>query len=285
MDERYLVSTEWLAASLDQPGLRVFDCTMALLPDPQTTYRVENRRNVWEQGHIPGAGYIDLAVDFSDRQSSMRFMLAPVGQIAAALERLGVDNDSQVVVYSTAEMNWATRAWWVMRCVGMDRVAVLDGGFRKWQEEGRPMSQEACAYGAARFRPSPRPQLMCDRDAVLAAIGKPHKVIVNALTREQHAGKGVQYGRPGRITGSVNVPAREVVDPASGRFRSREELRRMFDEAGVTPDREAMTYCGGGINAATTAFALALLGHSRIRLYDASLQEWALDDRLPMERD
>ena len=285
MDERYLVSTEWLAASLDQPGLRVFDCTMALLPDPQTTYRVENRRNVWEQGHIPGAGYIDLAVDFSDRQSSMRFMLAPVGQIAAALERLGVDNDSQVVVYSTAEMNWATRAWWVMRCVGMDRVAVLDGGFRKWQEEGRPMSQEPCAYGAARFRPSPRPQLMCDRDAVLAAIGKPHKVIVNALTREQHAGKGVQYGRPGRITGSVNVPAREVVDPASGRFRSREELRRMFDEAGVTPDREAMTYCGGGINAATTAFALALLGHSRIRLYDASLQEWALDDRLPMERD
>ena len=285
MGEQYLVSTGWLADKLGQPGLRVFDCTMALLPDPQTTYRVENRRDVWEQGHIPGAGYIDLAADFSDRQSRMRFMLAPVGQIAAALERLGVDNDSQVVVYSTAEMNWATRAWWVMRCVGVDRVAVLDGGFRKWQEEGRPVSLEPCAYGAARFRPSPRPQLMCDRDAVLAAVGKPDKVIVNALTREQHAGKGVHYGRPGRITGSVNVPAREVVDPASGRFRSREELRRMFDQAGVTPDREAMTYCGGGINAATTAFALAMLGHARIRLYDASLQEWALDDRLPMEHD
>jgi thiosulfate/3-mercaptopyruvate sulfurtransferase len=285
MDERYLVSTEWLAARLGRPELRVFDCTMALLPDPKTTYRVENRRNVWAEGHIPGSGYIDLAADLSDRHSRLRFMLAPVAQIVATLERLGVGNDTQVVVYSTAEMNWATRTWWVMRGVGVDRVAVLDGGFKKWMEEGRPVSQETCAYEGARFQPAPRPELMCDRDAVLAAIGKPDKVIINALTREQHAGKGVQYGRPGRITGSVNVPAREVVDAASGRFRSRDELRRLFDEAGVTPDREAMTYCGGGINAATTAFALAMLGHPGIRLYDASLQEWALDDRLPMERD
>jgi len=282
----FLVSTEWLAGHLNDPELRVFDCTSRLVPDTPTSYRVETARYEWAREHIPGAGYIDLEADCSDLHSPLRFMLAPPPQLAQALGRLGIAQDSRVVLYSTSEANWATRMWWVLRCAGFDNAAVLDGGFAKWKAEGRPVSDAPCRYLPATFVPQPRPQLMCERDAVLAAIGDAGTVIVNGLARDRHAGTGgMHYGRPGRIAGSVNVPGRELVDPRTGVFLPRDELQRRFAAVGVAPDRAVITYCGGGIAAATVAFALALLGHEHICLYDGSLQEWAADPQLPMECD
>lgn len=281
---KLLVSTGWVAERLDDPALRIYDCTMLQTPDPQTTYRVRNMRGAWAAAHIPGSGYIDLAKDLSSGETALRFMLAPIGQLTEALERLGIGNGNLVVLYSAANASWATRVWWVLRYLGFDNAAVLDGGLAKWRNEGRPLSTAPCRYPRARFVPRARPELLCDRGAVLAAIGDPVRVIVNALLPEQHAGTGgVAYGRAGRIAGSVNVPGRHLTDAATGTFLGAGELRQMFAQAGVTREREVIAYCGGGIAASAVAFALALLGHENVRLYDASLQEWAVDGSLPME--
>jgi thiosulfate/3-mercaptopyruvate sulfurtransferase len=282
---RHLVTTDWLAAHLDDPVLRIYDCAMRLVPDPQLTYRVEDMRREWGQGHIPGSGYIDIAGDLSDHSSRLRFMCPPLGQVVSAFEWLGVSDSSRVVLYSgTVDVQWATRVWWMLRAIGFDNAAVLDGGLKKWQAEGRPVSTEPCRYMRGYLTARPRPQLMCGRDDVLAAIGDPGTVIINALSREQHAGTGgTAFGRAGRIAGSVNVPTRELVDPKTGAFKPLDEIRRMFADAGASPEREALTYCGGGIAASTTALMLTLLGHDHVRLYDASMQEWAKDETLPME--
>jgi thiosulfate/3-mercaptopyruvate sulfurtransferase len=171
-----------------------------------------------------------------------------------------------------------------LRIFGFDEAAVLDGGWQKWHREGRPIET-----GPARPRPPTRfavrrqRPLMVGKDDVLRAIGDGSTCTLNALSPEQHAGAGGNnYGRAGRIKGSVNLPAARLIDPASGAFLPAAELRRRFDAVGAL-DRPVITYCGGGIAASADAFALVLLGHSDVRLYDASMSEWAADPGLPME--
>jgi thiosulfate/3-mercaptopyruvate sulfurtransferase len=280
----FLIDTASLERRLGEPGLRVLDCTTHLIPDPKITYQVVPGRADFEQGHIPGAQFVDLQGDVSDNAHRLRFMRAPAAAFATAMSRFGVGEGTRVVTYSTTTPQWATRVWWLLRVFGFDDAAVLDGGFQKWRREGRPIET-----GPARPRPTgnfvvreERP-LMAGKEAVLAAIGDIAVCTLNALSPEQHAGSGGNsYGRPGRIKGSVNLPASHLVDPATGAFLPAAELRRDFDAVGAL-GKGVITYCGGGIAASADAFALVMLGHRDVRLYDASLSEWATDPALPME--
>jgi thiosulfate/3-mercaptopyruvate sulfurtransferase len=280
----YLVETGWLAAHLDDPALRVLECTAILHALPGGGYRAESGLAAWGTGHVPGSGFADLTGELSDRTSSLRFMMPPPAQLASAMETLGVGEGTRVVLYDRAVNMWAARVWWMLRAVGFDAAAVLDGGWRKWTLEGRPVSTAPCAYPRGRLVARPRPELFADRSAVLAGLGETATCLVNALTEEQHRGRGgVTYGRPGRIAGSVNVPARALVDPSTHAYLSPAALRRHFEEAGVLGAGRVITYCGGGIAASSDAFVLALLGHDRVAVYDASLSEWAKDPSLPMQ--
>ncbi len=280
----FLIDTASLERRLGEPGLCVLDCTTHLIPDPKTIYQVVPGRADFEQGHIPGAQFVDIQGDVSDNTQQLRFMRPSAAAFAAAMARFGVGEGSRVVTYSTTTPQWATRVWWLLRVFGFDDAAVLDGGFQKWRREGRPIES-----GPARPRPAghfvvreERP-LMADKEAVLAAIGNGAVCTLNALLPEQHAGAGGNsYGRPGRIKGSVNLPAAHLIDPATGVFRPAAELRRRFDAVGAF-GKEVITYCGGGIAASADAFTLVMLGHPEVRLYDASLSEWAPDPTLPME--
>lgn len=279
-----LVSTGWLADRLDDPKLRIYDCSMTQVPDPVTTYRICNLREVWSKGHIPGAGYIDQHEDLSDTGARWRFTLKDADGLATALGRLGISNDTPVVLYSTSNASWSTRAWWCLRTAGCRHVAVLDGGMPKWMAEGRAVSTAPCTYPSTIFNPDYQRQLICDRESVLAATSDPSKVIVDALTAEQHAGTGgLQYARPGHIRGARNMPWRDLTNPVTGEFLDAATIRSKLGAAGITGDREAIVYCGGGIAAAATYFAMALAGYPRLRLYDNSLQEWSADPALPME--
>jgi thiosulfate/3-mercaptopyruvate sulfurtransferase len=281
----YLVETGWLAAHLDDPKLVVLDCTTHLIPDPKITYTVKPGREDFIAGHIPGAQFADLQADLSDNDAlPLRFMLPKPRELAAAMRRFGVDDDSRVVTYSTANPQWATRVWWVLRCYGFDACAVLNGGFQKWKAEGRAIATGAAAPRAAgNFSERRARPLMADRNAVRAAIGDDNVCTINALQAVQHAGTGGNtYGRPGRIAGSVNVPTAGLIDPATNAFLPPQELRKRF-EAVHAFDKRVITYCGGGIAASATAHALVMLGHPDVRLYDASMSEWAKDDTLPME--
>jgi thiosulfate/3-mercaptopyruvate sulfurtransferase len=280
----FLVETDALEARLGDPNLAVLDCTTHLIPDPKITYTVKPGREDFEKGHIPGAQFVDLQADLSAKHPKLRFMMPGPEEFAAAMGRFGVGEGSRVVLYSTTTPQWAARVWWMLRNYGFDNAAVLNGGFQKWAREGRPIET-----GPAKPRPAGKfvvrqdRKLMVGKEAVQGAIGDAATCTINALSREQHAGTGGNtYGRPGRIAGSVNVPAASLIDPASGAFLPASEIRAKFDAAGAFGKR-AITYCGGGIAASTDALALVMLGHPDVRLYDASMSEWAPDPSLPIE--
>jgi thiosulfate/3-mercaptopyruvate sulfurtransferase len=278
----YLVETDWLAAHLDDPNLRILECTTILHARPDGGYHAESGLTTWQSGHIPGSGFADLTGELSDRKSSLRFMMPPVAQLADALAALGVGDGTRVVLYDRAVNMWAARVWWMLRAIGFEAAAILNGGWRKWTLEGRAVSTAPCAYPRGRLVARPRPELFADKAAVLGALGDKATCVLNALTEEQHRGTGgVHYGRPGRIAGSGNVAARELVDSTHA-YLPIDELRRRFTASGALDSRRVITYCGGGIAASSDAFVLALLGHDDVAVYDASLSEWAADPSLPM---
>ena len=284
VNPQYLVETEWLAAHLADPELRVFDCTTYLDPDPVKIFVARSGRPEWEQGHIPGAGHLDLQGELSDASSPLRFTMPSAEQFAAALSRHGVGEGTRVVLYSAGSVIWAARIWWMLRAFGFDNAAILNGGIDKWKAEGRPLSTETPRPAPARFVAHPRPEMIATKSQVAAAIADPRVRTVNALTAKQHTGEGgVHYGRPGRIAGSVNVPAHRLVDGESKVFLPAGELAAMFAETGADRADKVITYCGGGIAASADAFVLALLGHDNVALYDGSLSEWVKDPAAPME--
>lgn len=279
-----LVETEWLAEHLGDPELRIYDTTVQLLPDPPRTYRIVSGREDYEKGHIPSAGFLDLAGELSDASGELPFTMPPPSQIEEVLSRAGIGMHDRVVLYSTSNVMWATRLWWMLRACGFDGAAVLDGGFAKWTREGRALSQQPCTYAPATFKAEPRPELWADKDEVLRSVGDACVVTVNSLPREVHTGESaMSYGRKGHIAGSVNVPYLGLMDADSQTCVAVEELRRAFDAVGAFEKERVITYCGGGIAATVDALALTLLGHPNVAVYDGSMSEWVRDESLPME--
>jgi len=282
-----LVDPDWLEPRLDEPDLRVLDCTVHLEFDPETgARRTESGRPDWERSHVPGSAFADVPGDLSAADPSYPYERPSPDRFADAMEALGVGDDSRVVCYDSAGNAWAARVWWLLRAFGFDDAGVLDGGWDRWTAEGRPVSTEPPTDREVTFTPEPRPELFVEREAVLEAIEDEGCRLVNALRPEDHAGTGlVKYGRPGRIPGSVNVPAvgeEAIVDPEDDTYLPREALRERFAEAGATGSDRVITYCGGGIAASSAAFALHLLGVEDVAVYDGSLSEWGRTD-LPME--
>jgi thiosulfate/3-mercaptopyruvate sulfurtransferase len=280
----YLVETDWLAPHLDDPNVLVLDCTTHLIPDPKITYQVKPGLDDFEQGHIPGAQFVDMLNDVSDTAQSLRFMRQAPNDFAAAMRRFGMNNTTRVVTYSSANVWWATRMWWLLHEFGYDNAAVLNGGWQKWSRENRLMEiGPAKPRKPGDFTVSTVRNLMVGKDEVLRAIGNGAICTLNALLPQQHTGGGGNsYGRPGRIAGSVNLPAAHLLDPVTNEFLPADELRKRFAAVGAM-DKQVINYCGGGIAASADALALIMLGHKDVKLYDASLSEWAKDPSLPME--
>ena len=282
-----LIETDALEASLGMRGLRIVDCTTWLKPaEPgdDAPYRVVPGRAEYDAAHIPGAIFLDIQGTISDPDTRLRFMAPDAERFADAMGALGIGDESRVVLYSAGSIMWATRVWWMLRAFGFDRAAVLDGGWEKWTAEGRPVSAAPAHYPSARFTATLRPGRFVDSRYVLSRLGDGDAVMVNALAPEFHLGEGPsRYGRPGRIPGSVNVPAARLLDPSSGAFVSLDEAQRHHDEAGITADRHVVAYCGGGISATVGLFLLHQLGYRELTLYDGSMGEWAHDPDLPIE--
>nr|WP_314071551.1 sulfurtransferase [uncultured Roseococcus sp.] len=280
-----IVSTQWLADHLQDRSLRVFDCTTYLIYEANTgrPYRVESGRQDYEAAHIPGSAFLDLQGELSDTSSPFNFTMPSPEDLAARLAAKGIGSGHRVVLYAHKNMQWATRIWWMLRAIGFDEAAVLDGGFDKWQAEGRPTQSEIVHYPPATLVARPRPGLFVGKDEVKAAIGDGGTCTINALAPDLHSGENPRYGRPGRVPGSVNVPVGSLVDAKSMTLRSPEEVAGTFAAVGADRSKRIILYCGGGIAATLDAFLLHQLGYSDITVYDASMNEWAKDETLPIE--
>jgi len=283
-----LISTAELAGIIDQPELRLFDCTTYLEPAPAGStvpYLAVPGQHTFEIGHIPGADFLDLQGEFSDQRTELRFMMPATAQLEAAFGRHGIGANSRVVLYSIGTPMWATRFWWMLRSLGFENAAVLDGGFDKWKAEERAIETGAAkGYKPATFKAKPKPGFFVGKDEVLAAVRDRTAVVVNALGPQFHKGlEPSRYGRPGRIPGSCNVSAATLLDPATRVFVPLVDAEAKFATQGLRQDKRVIAYCGGGISATIDLFLLHQLGYDNLTLYDGSMGEWAKDEALPIE--
>lgn len=272
-----LVTTEWLSQHLNDPDLVVLDCSVYSFPDDEVGFRNVSGRNNYEAGHLPSAGFADLTGDLCDRSSPYEFALPTPQEFCSTMGKLGVGDDSSVVLYAGMP-GWAARVWWMLRWVGFDRVAILDGGLGAWTAEGRPLSTEPVTRAANRLTPAPRPELVADMAEVLAAIDDKTVSIIDALPEEIFRGDQSVYDRPGHIPGAKNIPMFAMYDE-SGRYLPLEDLSALFEGE---RDRRTLTYCGGGISASDTAFVMTRLGFTNVAVYILSLQEWATERAAPL---
>lgn len=273
-----LVTTQWLSEHLDDEDLVVLDTTILVQQDENGKMSSISGRDSYDAGHIPTAGYADLLGDLSDQDSSMTFVMPSPEQFRIAMGKLGVGNDSRVVLYSANYPAWAARLWWMLRWAGFDQVALLDGGLNAWVTEGRPLSTEPATDPEKEFVLSLRQGVIAYQDEVLAAINNDEVSIIDTMNVAHFNGNFTMYDRPGHITSASNMPSTDLMDE-SGYFKSFDELDMMHDD-----DRgnRVITYCGGGVAASTVAFTMYRLGYSDVAVYMGSLQEWTKNPENPM---
>jgi thiosulfate/3-mercaptopyruvate sulfurtransferase len=277
-----IVSTQWLADNLDMPGLRIFDASVYLTVNPDGPgYNTESGLAKWREAHIPGANLLEMLTEFLDNSGSAPLMMHPPEHFAELCARHGIGDDSTVVIYSGQSMMWSARMWWMLRTVGFTNAAILDGGWEKWQREGRATSSEDKPYPPATFTPRPRAKMWADKAEVLQAVHAPSVCTINALQPDIYDGQVNRYGRAGHIPGSHNVYYNSLLNPDDGTYLPPDKLRQQFEPSG-TFDRRTIVYCGGGVSAGLDAIALTMLGHDDIAIYDGSMFEWCADPALPL---
>jgi thiosulfate/3-mercaptopyruvate sulfurtransferase len=276
-----LVSTRWLSEHLDDADLVVLDCSVLVEQDENGGMRSVSARSAYEKGHIPGAGFADLTGDLSDSDSPYEFALPTAEKFSAVMAALGVGDDSRVVLYDRFGSVWAARVWWMLRWIGFDRAALLDGGLGAWTAEGRPLSTQAAEQPVRQLTPSPRPELIADRDEVFESISNDNIRLIDAMPESHYRGDMVLYEWPGHIPGATNTPAFSLLDE-SGRYLPDDELAGLFPG---DRNMRTITYCGGGISASSDAFTLTRLGYNNVAVYVSSLQEWTTDLNNPLEVD
>lgn len=278
-----VVSTQWLADHLGADHLVVLDATVHVptLPTGRVGY-VSGHESYVLSGHVPTAVFADVIEELSDPEGNYPFTRPSAERFAAAAGALGIDNETAVVVYDSAVGQWAARVWWLFRSFGYDNVAVLDGGYTKWTAEGRETDVGHVEPAPARFQAVERPELWADKAEVAAIVaGTAPGALVCGIPTKEFTGEEGHRARRGHIPGSLSVPAGRLVDRGTNALLPVDQLRATV--APVLDESRVVTYCNGGIAAASDALALVLAGHGNVALYDGSLNEWAADDAAPLE--
>jgi len=276
-DPKVLVSTEWLAAHLKDPDLRILDASW-LLPGVEG-----DAKAAYYAAHIPGARYFDID-DISDHRSELPHMAPPIEKFMSRLRAMGVGDGHQVVVYDNIGIYSAPRVWWTFKLMGQENIAVLDGGLPKWLAEGRPTEDLPPVVRDRHMTVRRQAHLVRDVTQVSSASKLGDHEILDARSAGRFSGAEPEPRaglRGGHIPGSKNVPFTTLLN-ADGTMKSPDALRAVFAAAGVDLGKPAITSCGSGVTAAIISLALERIGKTDHSLYDGSWTEWGAFPTLPV---
>jgi thiosulfate/3-mercaptopyruvate sulfurtransferase len=268
-----LVSTGWLAEHLGEPDLIIVDSSWHMPASGRSG------RDEYLAAHIPGARFLDIDA-VSDRSNPAPHMLPTADQFGQAMQALGINRTDRIVVYDNSPIRTAARGWFMLRHFGAEKIAILDGGFQTWLAEGRPTERGEPPHRNSRFEPEENRGGVVTKQQILSgeitgladARGKPR---FEGSEADPRAGVA-----PGHIPGARNLPFGSLYNE-DGTFKSRDELRRLFADAGIDPSSQFTASCGSGVTANSLIFAAHLLGNDDVRLYDGSWGEWGADPAAP----
>jgi thiosulfate/3-mercaptopyruvate sulfurtransferase len=272
-----LVSTDWLASEIGKSDLRVVDATL-FLPD-----HGRNARTEFEAAHIPGAVFMDLD-EIVDTSSGLPHMLPSPEKFASRMQALGLGDGSRIVVYDNSPLKSAARAWWMLRVFGAHEVAILDGGFAKWQAEDRGVESGKPVVRHRHFTVWQDNSLVRTLDQMVENLKHKGEQVLDARSSGRFEGREPEPRpglRGGHMPGARNLPYDRLFRE-DGTWKRGDELQAAFREAGVDLDKPVVTTCGSGVTAAVLAFGMHLLGKKDVALFDGSWAEWGARNETPV---
>ena len=275
-----LIDVNTLSQRLNDDNLRIFDTSVFLTPQQGGGYLVESGREKYQTAHIPGAGFIDLIKHWSNASSILNFTLPDEQRLGEVISEAGIGNSNEVILYSSGNLMWATRAWWLLHYAGHDNVKIVNGSFNAWREAGLTTESGDKRYPESAFE-------LAIKHAVIANIEEIERGLngkictINALDQSLYEGSGVfYYTRRGHIPGSKPMSYSSLL--CEQYFLPADDLEAHLNAQDALSSDRVITYCGGGIAATIDAFACKLMGQNNVAVYDGSMSEWVLDDSRPL---
>ena len=265
-----LVSTDWLEAHLGSPDIAIIDASWHL-PTANRDAKKEFR-----EGHIPGAQFFDID-ELSDTTSSLPHMLPSPEKFSSRMRKMGIGDGKRIIAYDSVGLFSAARAWWMFKVFGHEDVAILDGGLKKWNAEGRPLEDGPAVNTQERhFTARVRGSMVRDMKEVAAALKSGAAQVADARSGTRFRGEEVEprpHVRAGHMPGAKNVHYASLLN-ADGTLKSPEGIRKAFEAAGIDLTKPVITSCGSGVTAAILSLGLTLIGARDHTLYDGSWTEW-----------